>query len=155
MTFVHPFRGALTGVVVLVVSASHIGALRAGPADPPSGTPLAVVDLATDAGARLVQGTWRYSDAAIVEIDFRGPGADGQPTGEPVRTYDITPKAGASDFDDSQWPAIAPASLTQRRGTGRICFNWYRIAITVPERVGDLDPTGSTLVFETAVDDYA
>jgi gluconolactonase len=36
-----------------------------------------------------------------------------------------------------------------------VCFNWYRIAVTVPDRVGDLDPTGCTIVFETVVDDYA
>jgi gluconolactonase len=36
-----------------------------------------------------------------------------------------------------------------------VCFNWYRIAVTIPERVGDVDPTGSTVVFEVVVDDYA
>src|SRR5207248_5594886 len=36
-----------------------------------------------------------------------------------------------------------------------VCFNWYRIAVTIPERVGDLDPTGSVVVFEVVVDDYA
>ncbi len=42
-----------------------------------------------------------------------------------------------------------------RLANGRVCFNWYRIAVTIPERIGDLDPTGSTIVFETVVDDYA
>ena len=28
-------------------------------------------------------------------------------------------------------------------------------AVTIPERVGDLDPTGATVVFEVAIDDYA
>ena len=28
-------------------------------------------------------------------------------------------------------------------------------ASTIPERVGDLDPTGATVVFEVAIDDYA
>ena len=27
---------------------------------------------------------------------------------------------------------IAPTTLEQRRGNGRLSFNWYRIAITVP-----------------------
>src|SRR5439155_19012697 len=35
------------------------------------------------------------------------------------------------------------------------CFNWYRIRVTIPERIGDLDPTGATVVFEVAIDDYA
>jgi gluconolactonase len=42
-----------------------------------------------------------------------------------------------------------------RLSDGRVCFNWYRITVTIPDRVGDLDPTGSTVLFETAIDDYA
>src|SRR3712207_8892607 len=30
-----------------------------------------------------------------------------------------------------------------------------RLSVTVPERIGDLDPTGCTVVFEVVVDDYA
>jgi gluconolactonase len=36
-----------------------------------------------------------------------------------------------------------------------VCFDWYRLSVTIPERVGSLDPTGSTVVFEVVVDDYA
>ncbi|MGH6631418.1 MAG: hypothetical protein ACREB3_16950, partial [Burkholderiales bacterium] len=123
--------------------------------DAPAGRPRASIDLATAEGARLVQGEWRYSDTKIVEVDFTGPGADGQPTGSPVKTYDYTPHAGGADFDDSQWEAIAPTTLSARRGFGRIGFNWYRIRITIPERIGDFNPAGSDVVFETALDDYA
>jgi gluconolactonase len=42
-----------------------------------------------------------------------------------------------------------------RLGNGRVSFNWYRVAVTVPERLDDFDPTGSTIVFEVIVDDYA
>ena len=121
----------------------------------PEGKPEATIDLATVEGVQLVKGQWRYSDTKIVEVDFSGPGADGQPTGAPVKTYDYAPHAGGTDFDDSHWQAIAPTSLTERRSTGRLCFAWYRINITVPERVGSFDPTGATAVFETAIDDYA
>ena len=86
---------------------------------------------------------------------FRAAGPDGQPTGAPVMTYDYTPKAGGADFDDSRWPAIAPAALMERRGRGRLSFVWYRLAVTIPERIGAYDPTGATVVFETAIDDYA
>jgi gluconolactonase len=72
-----------------------------------------------------------------------------------VKTYDYAPHAGGADFDDSRWDQIEPTTLSKRRGAGRLSFNWYRIKITVPERVGDYDPTGSTLVFETSLDDYA
>jgi len=117
--------------------------------------PDATIDLATAEGAKLVKGEWRYSDTKIIEVDFRSAGADNQPTGAPIKTYDYTPHAGGADFDDSKWEVIEPATLSKRRSTGRICFNWYRINLTVPDRIGDFDPTGSTVVFETSLDDYA
>jgi len=123
--------------------------------DAPAGKPLASIDLASAEGARMVKGEWRYSDTRIIEVDFRGPGPDGQPTGEPVKTYDYTPHAGPADFDDSRWEVIAPDTLTRRRSTGRICFNWYRINVIIPDRIGSYDPSGATVVFETALDDYA
>ena len=115
----------------------------------------AIIDLRTDAGVRLVRGAWRYSDATLVPADFRGPGADLKPTGQPVRTLDITPKAGSPGFDDRAWPVIAPTTLEERRTNGRVSFGWYRIAITIPERIGSFDPTGTTAIFEIVVDDYA
>ena len=121
----------------------------------PSGTPEATIDLATQAGVQLIKGQWRYHDTNIVDVDFRGPGADGQPTGPPVKTYDFTPHAGGADFDDSAWEKIGATTLEQRRGNGRLGFNWYRIAMTIPDRIGAFDPRGSTVVFETSVDDYA
>ncbi len=121
----------------------------------PAGKPEAAIDLATGEGVKMVKGEWRYSDTRITEVDFRGPGPDKQPTGKPIRTYDYEPKAGPADFDDSKWEVIAPTSLSDRRSTGRICFNWYRIKLTVPARVGDFDTAGSILVFQTALDDYA
>jgi gluconolactonase len=121
----------------------------------PTGKPLAMIDLGTDDGVRLVKGQWRYSDTRIIEVDFAAPGPDGQPTGSAIKTYDYSPHAGVAGFDDSQWQVIAPATLSQRRSTGKLCFNWYRINITVPDRIGDVDPAGSTIVFETVLDDYA
>ncbi len=117
--------------------------------------PDATIDLATKEGVQLVKGEWRYSDTKIIEVDFVGPGPDGQPTGNPVKTYDYTPHAGGVAFNDSKWKVIDPTTLSQRRSTGRICFNWYRIRITLPERVGSFDPSGSTVIFETSLDDYA
>ena len=46
-------------------------------------------------------------------------------------------------------------TLDKRRSTGRLCFNWYRIRLTIPDRAGNFDPAGSTVVFETSLDDYA
>ena len=117
--------------------------------------PEATIDLGTKEGARLVKGEWRYSDTKIVESDFKAAGADGQPTGAPNKTYDFTPHAGGVEFDDSKWEAIDPTTLDKRRSAGRLAFNWYRIKIVVPERIGNFNPAGSTLVFATSIDDYA
>src|SRR5690242_4481160 len=86
----------------------------------PDTRPEASVDLMTNEGATQVKAQWRYSDTKIVEVDFAGPGADGQPTGKPVKTYDYTPHAGGLDFDDSSWEPISPLSLEQRRSAGRL-----------------------------------
>jgi gluconolactonase len=142
---------ALVGVLSLGLFGQGAQATQ----DVPAGPPEASIDLATREGVQLVKGEWRYSDTRIIEVDFTGPGPDGQPTGAPVKTYDYTPKAGGSDFDDAPWEMLDPTTLTQRRGTGRLGFNWYRIKVTIPERVGNVDLTGSTVVFETALDDYA
>jgi gluconolactonase len=122
------------------------------------GRPAAVVDLQSDEGAALVGAQWRYSDARVEEIDFVEVGSAADPLGpgdRPNRTFDVVPHAGAVDFDDSAWRQLMPAETQLRLSTGRVCFNWYRLSVTVPERVGDLDPTGCTVVFEVVVDDYA
>lgn len=121
----------------------------------PQGDPLVTVDLTSTEGVKLVRGEWRYSDTRIIEVDFKAAGADGQPTGGAIKTYDYQPHAGGTDFDDSGWESLDPSSLSKRRGNGRISFNWYRINIQIPERVGDFDPAGTTAVFETSLDDYA
>jgi gluconolactonase len=124
-------------------------------ADTPAGTPDAKIDLATKEGVDLVKGQWRYSDTKIIQVDFKAVGPDKQPTGKPIKTYDFAPHAGGLDFDDSKWEKIEPTTLDARRSTGRLCFNWYRINITIPPRVGDVDLADATAVFETSLDDYA
>ena len=145
----------IIGCLYVGLSGASASAKSDTAADIPSGKPEATIDLGTTEGVALVKGEWRYSDTKIVEVDFRGPGADKQPTGVAVKTYDYTPHAGVADFDDSRWEVIGPQTLDQRRGNGRLGFNWYRIKLTVPERIGSFDPTGTTAVFETSLDDYA
>jgi gluconolactonase len=127
----------------------------AGPGDPPEGAPAATLDLATPDGAAAARAVWRYADAKVVETDFRLAGPDGQPGSLPARTYDLSPHAGAADFDDATWETVAPGELDKRRGAGRFSFAWYRVRVTLPERVGAFPVAGSTVVFETSIDDYA
>ncbi|HSE81289.1 MAG TPA: SMP-30/gluconolactonase/LRE family protein [Gaiellaceae bacterium] len=129
-----------------------------GPPELLPGKPDAIVDLQTGEGLALVGGEWRHSDARVEEIDFVALGHPDDPLGpglEPNRTYDVVPHAEAAGFDDSGWRVLAPEETMLRLANGRVCFNWYRLAVTIPERVGDFDPTGATVVFETVVDDYA
>jgi gluconolactonase len=131
-----------------------------GPPELLPGRPDAVIDLQTTAGAALVGGHWRYADARVRAIDFVDVG--GPAAADPLgpgsvrnQTFDVVPHAQAPDYDDSRWEVVAPADTRRRLSQGRVCFNWYRIAVTIPERVGTLDPTGATIVFEVVVDDYA
>ena len=146
-------RVSLVIIAVLVFLAGR--AFAETNADAPTGKPDATINLATKEGVDPVKGQWRYSDTKIVEVDFKAAGPDKQPTGAPVKTYDYAPHAGGADFDDSKWEMIDPTTLDARRGNGRLCFNWYRINLTIPERIDDFDLAGATAVFETSLDDYA
>jgi gluconolactonase len=129
-----------------------------GPPELLPGRPDAIVDLQSDGGAALVGGRWRYSDAEVREIDFVAVGSVEDPLGPgevPNRTYDVLPHAECADFDDSGWRVLSPTETRLRLSDGRVCFNWYRLELTIPERIGEFDPTGATVVFEVVVDDYA
>ncbi|MDQ3894255.1 MAG: SMP-30/gluconolactonase/LRE family protein [Actinomycetota bacterium] len=129
-----------------------------GPPELLPGRPDAIVDLQSDDGVALVGGAWRYSDCRVEEIEFVAVGAPDDPLGPggpPNRTYDVLPHAGGVDFDDSGWRVLAPEETMLRLANGRVCFNWYRIAVTIPDGIGHFDPTGATVVFEVVIDDYA
>jgi gluconolactonase len=143
---------------VAVVETITRAARLPGPSELLPGKPDAVVDLQSDEGAALVEGDWRYADCTVEEIDFVDVGAPDDPLGPggpPNRTYDVVPHAEGVDYDDSDWRSLTPGETMLRLANGRVCFNWYRIRVTIPEQVGDFDPTGSTVVFETVIDDYA
>ena len=129
-----------------------------GPPELLPGCPDAVIDLQTAAGVELVDGQWRYADARVEEVEFVEVGHPDDPLGPgvtPNRTFDVLPHAEREDYDDSDWRVLVPADTQLRLSQGRVCFNWYRIAVTIPERVGEFDPTGASVVFEVTIDDYA
>jgi len=119
------------------------------------GRPDAIVDLRTVDGAKSLGAVWKYADASIVPLDFHAPGPDLKPSGKPLKTFDLVPRAGAADYDDSSWVTIEPTSLESRRTTGKLAFGWYRLKFTIPARVGGFDTAGTTAIFEIVVDDYA
>src|SRR2546425_203275 len=141
-----PLVVTLTGAFKLPMHADHA---------PRAVLPDAVVDLRTTEGVAGVRAQWRYSDTMIREIEHRDVGADLKASGPKNHTFDFSPDARATDFDDSKWEVIPADSLEARRGHGRLSFNWYRVNINIPEKVAGFDTKGSTVVFEIVVDDYA
>jgi len=139
-----------------VALAASIGARAQVVQDPPFGRPDAVVDLATREGVSVIAGLWSYHDVRIVDAESKTVGPDLRPTGnETIITYDYIPHAGVANFDDSNWEAIEATTLDQRRSTSKVCFNWYRINITIPEKIANFSTVGSTVAFEIVIDDYA
>ena len=121
-----------------------------GPPELLPGLPDAIVDLQTDDGVELVGGRWRYADTRVEQVDFVELGSPEDPLGPgtvPNRTYDVV--------RDGDWRELAPADTQRRLANGRVCFNWYAIDVTIPDQLGELDPTGATVVFEVVIDDYA
>ena len=71
----------------------------------PSGTPASTVDLMTTDGVALFGGRWRAMDARIVEATPR-PNA-----GAWKVSYDLQPKAGVAEYDDSSWSVSDAAAI--------------------------------------------
>jgi gluconolactonase len=129
-----------------IVSAARLP----GPPEILPGRPDAIVDLQTDKGVALVGGRWRYADVRVEEVEFVELGSPADPLGPgrvPNRTYDVV--------TDDRWRELEPAETQLRLANGRVCFNRYAIDVTIPAQIGELDPTGATIVFEVVIDDYA
>ena len=110
----------------------------AAPAPPPkvapTGPPAHAVDVMTAEGVAVFGGPWRNMDARIVEAPPR-------PNAGPWKvSYDLQPKAGDANFDDSSWPAIDAKALAERRGGGGVFMTWYRINLTIPREPATLIP---------------
>jgi len=150
--------GALGVLPLMIASASAAQAPPAAPAPAPAPLPVIapslppayVVNLATPEGMAAFSARWKNMDVKIVE-------APAMPNAGPAwkSSYDITPKAGDADFDDSSWPAIEPKGLLERRGGGHLFMTWYRATLTVPAKIGDFDTAGAIAVLTFTIDDYA
>jgi hypothetical protein len=107
-------------------------------AGPPPGKMVAQIDLMKNDGVELVKGTWRRHMVTV----HTGP-----------KKNEIEPKAHGA-FDDSQWETVPAEGLKKTYGPGKFSMAWYRIKVTIPEKVGDTDIAGSAVWFRTTVDDY-
>jgi gluconolactonase len=120
------------------------------PVMPPSLPPAHVVDLMTAAGSATFGAQWRVMDVKIVEVPAIPNAMPQYKT-----TYNIEPRAGDGNFDDSKWPVIEAKDLAARRSGGHVAFMWYRASLTIPEKIADFDPAGAVAVLTVLVDDYA
>ena len=122
--------------------------------------PQAIADLKTVEGAGLVSAKWFVQNGDIVNVGFKAPGPYATdvlalyPTGTAIRTHQLHPQIGASDFDKG-FKEIKPTDLESREGTGLFSFVWYKTEITIPETIGKLNTKGTTAVFEIVMDDYS
>lgn len=143
-------RAAIATAIIAPLTAALL--VRADQSPP---LPDAVVDLRSSAGAALVAGQWRYTDAHIVDAENAAPGPDNKPSSTLVNTHDIHPRIGTPDFEAAPWQLIAPESLEMRRTAGRLSFAWYRLDLTIPNDINGLATAGSSIVLDLTVDDYA
>jgi gluconolactonase len=143
---------ALSAIWMMIssISVAQAPPPRPAPIMPPSIPPTRVVDLMTAQGSATFGAQWKVSDVKIVEV----PAIQGAMP-QYKTTYNIEPRAGGSDFDDSKWPTIEPKDLAARRSGGHVAFMWYRANLTIPTKIGDFDPSGAVTVLTVTVDDYA
>jgi gluconolactonase len=95
--------------------------------------PAAVVDLMRPEGTSLVQGQWRYADGQNLR-----PG-----------------KQRAVPVPDRGWTLIDAVALDRRPRSKEAGDKWYRIDVTIPERIADFDTRASAVLLEVVIDGYA
>jgi hypothetical protein len=101
---------------------------------------IATLDLENADDRQQVNAQWRYADGLV----------PGEPNGGLVDQLSETP-ARLAGYDDSGWAICEDI----RKGVSKgFCFGWYRIGVTLPEKVGDVDVSGSKVWFATCIDDY-
>lgn len=128
-----------TNLEFFTKDAKNAGADEPPVAGPPPGKVVAKLDLLSKAGVDAVKGQWRRNPVEV----HTGP-----------QKNEIEPKAHGK-FDDSKWEVVEdPKDLTKPHGPGKFSMYWYRIQITIPEKIGDMDITGQPVWFRTTVDDY-
>jgi gluconolactonase len=134
----------------LALAACLAGLHRVAAAEAP-----VALDLTRAADLAVVSGEWRVKEAALVPVEFRRAGADGQPGGEAAASFDVEPRAGWASYDDGAWPVVDPARLADRRGTGKVGFVWFTLRLTLPDSIGGVTVDGRDVVVSVSVDDAA
>ena len=101
---------------------------------------IATLNLENVDDLQLTNAKWRYADGLV----------PGEPNGGLVDQLPESP-ARLADYDDSGW---AVCENIQKGISKGLCFGWYRITVTLPERVDDVEVNGSKVWFASCIDDY-
>ena len=147
-------RRMLSTLIALGMSIAAVRSMAQTPPPapimPPSLPPQHVVNLMTNEGSSAFGMQWRVADIRLIEV----PAAINKERYK--STYQIEPRAMATDFDDSQWERIEGKDLGVRRSGGHNAFMWFRGLLTMPARIGDFDLSKPAVaVLNVLVDDYA
>ncbi len=89
---------------------------------------------------KLVEGQWRHAIGLV----------PGEPNEGLVANLAGSP-ARLPDYDDSRWETTDDIVAWRSRG---LSFIWYRTSITLPESIKGRSVEGTTVLFETCIDDY-
>lgn len=115
------------------------------------------LDLESPAHLAIVKASWRFGHGWV-------PGE----ANEGLTSQALESPARLEDYDDSGWEVISDVrprrpgdtegraddpGIRRARSVG-FTFGWYRIGITLPERLGSVDVAGAHVWFETNIDDY-
>ena len=98
------------------------------------------LDLEKQEDLQQVGASWRFAPGLV----------PGEPN-EGLTAQLSGSSARLADYDDSGWDVCADIQTGLSTG---FTFGWYRITLTVPERVHGTDVSGYRIYFETCIDDY-
>jgi hypothetical protein len=102
--------------------------------------PRVALDLNKAADRERVGGTWRRALGLI----------PGEPNQGLFAEVEASP-ARMADYDDSAWEVTENVRDLVSKG---FTFGWWRIAVTIPEQLEGMPLAGSSVYFETNVDNY-
>jgi hypothetical protein len=102
--------------------------------------PRIALDLNSEQDRRKVKGEWRVGSGLV----------PGEPNEGLVSQLEGSP-ARLPDYDDSKWEICENVRESRSQG---FTFAWWRIAVELPEQLDGVQLAGSSVFFETNVDNY-
>ena len=102
--------------------------------------PRIALDLTRDEDRRKVKSVWRRALGFVPGEPNQGLVAEAEGS-----------NARLPDYDDSRWEVCENLRESVSQG---FTFGWFRISIELPDAIDGVPIAGSTVIFETNIDDY-